>query len=140
MWLKLLITECGFSMQVDDGAQLELEDGVTFTGGVAALTGAYKATTVGFLMTAADRSNQRELGQVVHRPSSSWLPVGKGQMGTFPKSRSHAVISSHSEIINRPAHSKAWQHICMWLQQSCVQNQHISIALLLHMPYATSLR
>lgn len=83
MWLKLLIAECGFSMQVDDGAQLELEDGVTFTGGVAALTGAYKATTVGFLMTAADRSNQRELGQVVHRSSSSWLPVGKGQMGAF---------------------------------------------------------
>ena len=69
--LDLLIAECDASMQVVDSAQLDLEDEVTFTAGVVALTGACKATSIGLLMSATERSNQRELGQVLHSSSSS---------------------------------------------------------------------
>lgn len=61
-------------------------------------------------------------------------------MGTFPKSRSHSLISSHSELINRPAHSKEMAtHLHVAATVVCAE-QHISLALLLHMPYSTALR
>lgn len=56
-------------MQVDGGARLEVDDEVNFSAGVIAQTGAYKATGVSLLMTAAERSQNRELGQV--QPTSS---------------------------------------------------------------------
>lgn len=54
-------------MQIGGSTPLELEDEVNFTAGVHTLTGAYKATRIALLMTAAERSNKRELGQVIPR-------------------------------------------------------------------------
>ena len=52
-------------MQIGRSTPLELEDEVHFTAGIHTLTGAYKATSVALLMTAAERSSKRELGQVI---------------------------------------------------------------------------
>ena len=56
---------CG---QVEEGQQVKLDDEVSFRTGLNASTGAYKAITVSLLMTAAERGNKRELGQVPALP------------------------------------------------------------------------
>lgn len=51
-------------LQVKEGTELKLEDEVSFCAGLNAATGAYKALSVSLEMTANERENKQELGQV----------------------------------------------------------------------------
>lgn len=52
------------AVQVSDESVLEEDDEVSFTAGVNAATGAWKATTVQLLSKADGQSSKRDLGQV----------------------------------------------------------------------------